>query len=330
MQIPDDEFFDYLRGKLAPDRAREIKQAAQNDPELKARIDIMREFLECPAPQDGSVQEEHVELSRAHFDRGNTIVDGEGRRVTLRTVPTSKLWRLNKRSVTVAIVILCATTLLGAGWITLINRPLLSDNFNSNWFDPDHWQRPPDHIQHSGVVVQDKVLRLINRGYLITHHEFPGPIDLSFDWKWINHALNPVYADHLTVVLRTNGAARQEYSHEAASGIRIKIDAWGGNLVVTRSSDEHKFVSPLTSVIPLPSDVWHSIRITDDGTRIQVFILTQGAPAPDTSRPLLSVEVPSEPGARQIAMYNREYVGDTLHESWIDNVVVRRLHADSK
>jgi hypothetical protein len=231
--------------------------------------------------------------------------------------------RLGRR----AALVLIAAGVAGtgwAGWSVLRPRPLLEDNFNDRWFDPRLWTCPRPIVRE-----ENGYLRLLNRGYIVTTKEFRGPIALAFDWRPIDLDGHPEYRDILTVALRTTGTPRSKHSYEAVDGILVKIDSQGGRVtasIASPSSIESLQLRLMDAgTLPIPADEWHRVRITDDGTNIAVFVAGPEIRGADGENPVISIAYSGHLEGRRIALYNRELVGGVLHESHIDNLVVRSL-----
>lgn len=92
---------------------------------------------------------------------------------------------------------------LGTAWAVFGNRLLLEDNLNDHWFGSAHWTPGPKLSTEMRIREEHGFLRLQNRMYLVTRHEFPEPIAMEFDWSWVDLAGHPMYADRFGVTLRT-------------------------------------------------------------------------------------------------------------------------------
>jgi hypothetical protein len=62
-------------------------------------------------------------------------------------------------------------------------------------------------------------LRLLNRGSVVTRQEFEGPIEVSFDWRWVDHAQWPLYGEIFAVCLRTHGEHRPKHDFGITDGL---------------------------------------------------------------------------------------------------------------
>src|SRR5262249_4181982 len=137
-------------------------------------------------------------------------------------------------------------------------------------------------------------MRLVNRGYLVTEQEFEGPIELRFRWKWIDLAEDPQYSEDLTVALRTTGTPRPNRPYEIEDGVCIRFMTYAGKVSLGRSPPGPtpefppgtKTITP-EGTVPMPSDVWHDVRITDDGLTIAVYITGPELPQENATKPIL-------------------------------------------
>ena len=232
-------------------------------------------------------------------------------------------WLKSTAIVLTACLLLSATTY--TGW-AMWSRPLLEDSFHNGWFNSQLWQPPPPQIREGGVRAEEGFLRLVNRGYLRPRQEIPVAFELECDWKWIQLGLNPQYAEHLSVAIRSQGNPAQKRPYEAVDGIIIKFNAWGGYINIATIDGQELARTPSASV-PLPADQWHRVRIVDDGKRISIFVSGPAITDRDPKQAILECrhETP-EPGSR-FSIYNRELVGFP-HESCIRNLQVRAIEKE--
>lgn len=200
----------------------------------------------------------------------------------------------------------------------------VEDNFDGQWYDPRIWNTPPHIAAHMGIVAEDGVVRLVNRGYLVSRNQFIPPYVVTFDWKWINHGLDPLYADILKVVLRTRGDPKPSWPHEASDGVVVEFNAWGGMATWQYPPDTYGKEWTPKGTIPMPADRWHTIVIADDGDQIRVFIHEKSSEAARQQQPILTIRVPEAEPSGHIAIYNRERLASIAHESLIDNFKVFR------
>jgi len=296
----------YAAGRVDESRRREIAEAASRDEELLATLEVIG-----------------VVCGFCKF--------------SFRKVPPTRLQRVQDRSRSIlaaarrhpvwfALVLLLAVSgMAGAGWVMLMPRSLLHDNFNDNWFDSRLWLPPPSFGDKQGIREADGRLKLVNRGYLISKQEFTGPIEVSFDWIWNELGLNPVYADHLVIVLRSAGIPTPDYPFEVPDGIVIRLNAWEGRAEVDAEPGLQNHQKGEWGEVKFSPDTWYHIRITDDGERIAVYVTGRNDPDHPDEKPVVEGSYPMAPKSGHLVIYNREQVGGVPHESWIDNVTVRPL-----
>lgn len=291
----DDELIAFVLGRPA-ERAADIRRRAEEDTEFAAELAVMRAVCGVSAVPI-------VVPGRPRWPAG----------------PRKVLRRL-----TAAAVALCMLGSVSWGaWYMLHTPPLLQDNFNDRWVNLELWQTPRPIVREEGGH-----LALVNRGYLLTDKEFPGPIDLRLRWRWRDLAGWPQYSDSLTVVLRTAGRPLDVHPYLTGDGIAIDFKAADGTVSI--SGPLVRGVRPVLAhtppaAAPLPAGEWHSIRVTDDGDTIAVYLYGPAVPPREKDAPLLTVRCPDDAAAHRIALYNRERVADVPHESHIDDVIVRRL-----
>lgn len=294
MAEPDDhDLILFMLGQTSPEQERSIQAQAQSDEEFAAKLRVLQSFV-------GTESE---------------AMPGRQRLLT-------RLMRLlrNKKSVLAASILLLMIGVSWAGYVLLAPSPLLQDDFRGRWFNASKWNAPRRIVRQ-----ENGHLRLINRGAIVTQKEFPGPISISFRWRWLDLAGDPLYADHLTIALRTRGFFSGERPFEIQDGILIRLNAWGGTASIFSATDPAiDVIKPLGSA-PLPADMWHDIRITDDGQRIALYIHGPEIPEQPGSQPFLSLLLPAQAQEYHVAIYNRELLADVVHESHIDDFRLDRL-----
>src|SRR5262249_14282888 len=151
---------------------------------------------------------------------------------------------------------------------------------------------------------------------------FDGPLELTFDWRWVDLGEWPLYADILTVNLRTSGKHKAEHAYEATDGLCIELNAVEHS-VRAAAAGERPFKSSAPDAAPMRAGVWHSVRIVDDGRAVSVFIEGPSIDPRYRKEPVLTVNAPAGLTGKRIAFFNRESVAGTNHESHLDNVRVR-------
>lgn len=237
--------------------------------------------------------------------------------------PIRHLWRQKAQGRWISRLLIAAFCIaIGSysAW-AVISTPILSDPLTSGWFNSKLWLPPPDKIAGSGVRAEEGFLRLVNRGYLRPRQELPSQYELEFDWKWSQLGLNPQYAEHLTLAIRTTGDANVNRPHEAADGIIIKFNAWGGYINIAEP-DGNELARTASASTPFPAEKWHRIRVLDDGERISIYVTGPLITPGIEGKALLEFRPMSKPPGPRFAIYNRELVGFP-HESMIRNLVVR-------
>ncbi len=294
-EFSDEDVIRYVLGEATPEAAAALRTRAANDKELAATLEL---------------------LSSCGPTSFATVSRPPRRR---RYSPTGA-----RRIALALIAAFAASGLAWAGWVALMPKPLLEDNFNSGWGDISKWKTP-----RRSVKVEGGHVRLFDRGYLVTLKEYSEPIDLRFRWRWTDLAGDFHYRDELTVALRTSGNPKPVYYFEATDGVTVKLNAYCGTVTISSSGDEHiPFAHTEHGAIALPAEQWHDVRITDDGETIAVYVSGGNFGAEAARKPIISAKVPSTQMKRHIAFYNRERLASASHESWLDDIVIRRL-ADS-
>jgi hypothetical protein len=213
----------------------------------------------------------------------------------------------------------------GAAWgacAALAERPLLRDDFDRDWIDPGKWDVS---LGRPGVRAVEGHLRLRNRGSVVTRQEFDCPIEVEFDWRWRDHAEDPLYAEVLVVGLRTSGAHMSGHSFQLLDGVFVHLSTLGACVSVSaRPGPVFEADSPEGGV-PMPADAWHHVRITDDGATVRVYLSGPRIDRRYATTPVIAATPPGHFAGRRVAIHNRELVSNATHESHIDNVVIRAL-----
>lgn len=299
----------YVVGQAPVDLTRRIEEQAKVDHELAAQLALMASVAGAPL--------------HAASPSGSPDVRQRGER-------PRRICRWFTVMRALLVVVASGTVIAGvgwAGWMLLATHPLMQDNFNDRWADARLWVcgRP-------AVREENGYMRFVNRGYLVTKAEYPGPIAVSFDWRWIDLAGHFDYADVLTVALRTSGRPRPKHSYEARDGVLVKLDAAAGKVAILLASDFDEQPTSWTAIastpdgaIAIPAEEWHHVRITDDGERIAVYCTGPEIHEKDRNKPILEVRCTQETGSHHVAIYNREFLAEVPHESHIDNFVLSAL-----
>lgn len=295
-EVHDDDLVQFVFGDASPEMAERIRQQEQEGGDLAAKLALMRW----------------------------TVGVGELETSAVEPLGTRRTGRRRKLLVVVSISLL----FIGVVWATwsLLTAPLLKDDFSGSELDERLWRPHPEIIQEGSVQVVDGQVRLVNRGYLITRNEYPGPIEVSLDWKWMQLGLDRSYSDHLTVVLRTTGDPEPKHAFEAQEGILVKFNATSGAVQIMRAGPRpwHTYARTDKRACPMPAGEWRRIRITDDGTTIAVYVSGPSVSERYAKEPILKAECLDPFQKRHVAVYNRELIGFP-HESYVDNFLLKVL-----
>src|SRR4051794_18994048 len=81
------------------------------------------------------------------------------------------------------------------------------------------WQGLGQELKSLSTIEEVGHLRLNNRGSIRTTQEFPGPIEIEFDWRWIDLAGDSLYRDTLTVVLHSSGEHAKQHPFAVVDGL---------------------------------------------------------------------------------------------------------------
>lgn len=225
---------------------------------------------------------------------------------------------------------LAAGVLLAVGGIAwgsyelLRTQPLLEDDFGKKTVSNANWD---PHRGRKGVSASDGYLRLLNRGSVVTRREFDEPVEIELDWKWIDLAQWPLYAEIFTVCLRTNGEHKAQHAYEVLDGLKIECNAVEGRVRAVRAGVPEPSIITAAGLdsTPFTPGEWHHLRIVDDGQAATVYVSGPSIDPRYKKEPALTVAIPEGLTGKRIALFNREYVAGTNHESQVDNVRVRAM-----
>jgi hypothetical protein len=224
----------------------------------------------------------------------------------------------SRRAVLASLVLATLGGTVWAGYEALRTPPLLADDFGSGAVNFGNWER---HLGRKGVSATDGYLRLINRGSVVSRREFDGPIQIEFDWRWIDLAEWPLYSEIFSVGLRTHGEHLAQGDLMLTDGLVVWFDTVDHSIRIGPARRNYLKTTEPDSV-PMPAGQWHHIRIVDDGTAVSVFIEGPAVDKRYKREPVLTVPVPEGLTGRRIAFLNREPVANMSHESHVDNIVV--------
>lgn len=284
-EIDDKELIDFLLGRSTPSRSAEISRLCRDDPILATQLEVMAGMTGLPLRDSGPAV-------KAPPRRWNF-----GPRVLLR-------------------VAMAMFFLLGIGWTTwkiFGPKPLMEDGFSDGWLDVRLWM-----VARRGVHEENGHLRLVNRGSIATQQQFPGPLEIRFKWRWIDQTGDPLYAETLQVALRTTGKHKPKHSYEIEDGLIVQFSSMGG-CVRLLHANEPEFANSGDGSVPIPAGAWHDIRITDDGENVAVYVSGPAVDEKNAREPVLTGRRRVPPAAHHVAVYNRELVGDAIHESHLDD-----------
>lgn len=294
----------YLLGDLPPDVAAEVEQTAKSDPSLAAKLETLAALTCVDLPSSLRV----VERPQSHWTRRQFV---KGVAASLAGV-----------------AVLGGAAYAGYEWLKPL--PLVEDDFDDDWLDTTKWYV---YLGRRGVRERDGHVRLMNRGSIVTRREFSEPIEVSFDWMWVDRAEDRLYSEVLKVALRTSGQHYDQRAYEVKDGLVITFGTEGAYARIEAIEGNELQIRPLTRQLARSQDgtaiikveTWHHIRITDDGRKVAVYLTGPRIDRKFAKVPVVEAEWDNAGGGKRIAIYNREFVGDTPHESRIDNFKVYRL-----
>lgn len=228
------------------------------------------------------------------------------------------------RSALAAGILLALGGVAWGGYELLRIPPLLEDDFSSRTIANKKWD---PRLGRKGVSATDGYLRLLNRGSVVTRAEFDEPIEITLDWRWIDLAQWPLYADVFTVCLRTRGEHKPEHAYEILDGLKIEFNANEGRVRAVRAGvpDPSIITAADLDSTPFPAGAWHHLRIVDDGRTVSVYVEGPSVDPKYKKEPALTVAIPEGLTGKHVALFNREYVAGTNHESHVDNVKIRAM-----
>jgi hypothetical protein len=297
MTIEDHEFTAYVLGDAPDDLVMRVERQAAGDEGLAAELAAFAPFR-VPPPA--------------------------GSPPALATQPSTRRGRrraVARSAVLAAGIVLAVTGATWGGYELLRSRPLFEDDFNSGTIEYSRWD---PHLGRKGVSAHNAYLQLLNRGSVVTRQEFDGPIEITFDWRWVDHGQWPLYAEEFCVCLHTTGRHQDEHDFRVLDGFLIEFNAVE-NTVLARTPDGTWVQGSGPDSTPLVPEQWHHVRIVDDGKEVSVFLAGPSINPKYKREPVLTASVTPGLRGKHIAFFNREYVGKTNHESHADNVQVSEL-----
>jgi hypothetical protein len=304
-QLTDISLARYVLGSAEPGAAQRIEQRLPEDQELRERVQLRR-FLASELGMGGDVEEAGPEQARSV----------QAKRMRRLSIPM-----LVGRLAAVLLAMLFVGGVSFAGWWLLSPTPLLQDTLQSRAFRSDLWKTP-----RPTVKPHNEFLSLVNRGYLVTQQEFPGPVSITFEWLWIEpDVYAPQYSELLCVALRTRGVPNEKWPFDITDGAVIGFNAWGNMITVSEAiTIGPQKGSGMLSTPMLPEE-WHEIRVDDDGSAISVYIKGPRIDKRHWKEPVLQTTRVKHADKHHIAIYNREPVAGVRHESRIRNVKIMPL-----
>lgn len=312
--IPPDDLLDFAAGRADRKALSRLRRQLANP-----ASDLSRQLSETAS---GPESDEAPETIAGDGPTG----DGETRDSTppgdRRPAPQSRKGRGWKRT---TLLVLAATgALSGLGFATwevfFAPKTLMQDNFNRGPLDARLWDKK---LCRGKVGIVDGYVRLRNRGSIVTMQEFPGPIEVIFDWRWIDVDEEPHYTDILKVVLHTSGGHSPGRPFEITDGLVVELNSVGG-LVRMHREPGPEVLTPESRVAFSPGK-WYRVRVTDDGAELAVYVSGPNIDPKDWKTPVLRFPHTGGFTQHRVAIYNRERAGEADHESHIDNFVIREL-----
>lgn len=297
--IQDHELAAYVLGDAPPELRSRVEAQAATDEDFRAELSALSalgmaaatEPIVTPAPPA------HRTIRRRSFRRQAALAAG---------------------------VLLAVGGIAWGSYELLRERPLLEDDFGKKTISNANWE---PHLGRKGVSASDGYLRLLNRGSVATRREFNEPIEIELDWKWIDLAQWPLYAEIFSVCLRTNGEHKKEHAYEILDGLKIEFNAVEGRVRAVRAGvpDPSLLKAAALDSTPFTPGEWYHLRLVDDGQIVSVYLSGPSIDPKFKKEPVLTVAIPEGLTGKRIALFNREYVSGTNHESQVDNVRVRAL-----
>lgn len=169
------------------------------------------------------------------------------------------------------------------------------------------------------ATVKDDGIVLRNRGVAVSKAEYPTGATLSFSWKWTEGDLEKKYPDHLCVVVLTDGALREKWSHEIGKGVVIRLNPGSGGITIEGWLADKNESESLASKdgFTFEKGKEYAVKIMYTPEKVVVTI--------DGGTPI-EAAVPEKfrAGGKKICLYNREPVAAIVKESVLTKVRVEK------
>lgn len=301
----------HVLGDADAELSRRIDEAAGADPILAAKLEYLRQ----------AAQEERFLAAAPEPAPHQEAAEGAMSAAPVLTAIRKPRWRGWRRAAVAAGIAFALVGVIYGGYQLLKPGPLLWDDFNDGWLDSRLWR-----AGRRSVKEMDGHVQLLNRGSLRTMEEFREPIAIQFKWRFLDHGGDNLFAENLSVALRTSGRHAPGHPFEIQDGVRIELNGMGGAVKarVFGETEEQPLYSP-DGMVPLAADAWHDVRVTDDGKTISVYLRGGSVPEGFWENPVLTYTPRHQPRGYHIAVFNRERLSDVVHESHLDDFRIDRL-----
>lgn len=291
--IEDHEIAAYLLGDAPEDVRARVRAAAEGDPDLREQLaalgPLASEAPVSPAP-------------------------------VVAPAVRPRRWRpWGRPTVVAAGVVVAVSGVVWGGYELLRTPPLLQDSFGKRTIEYRTWH---PRLGRKGVSAEDGYLRLLNRGSVVTRREFDVPIEIEFDWRWIDHGQWPLYAEVLSVGLRSTGRQQEEHDYRLKDGFVVEFNCVEHSVRAVAADDMVVVSTSGPDSVPFVPGEWYHVRIADDGAAVSVFVTGPSVDQKYKTQPVLTAPFPSGLTGKRVAFYNREYTAKTNHESQVDNIVI--------
>jgi hypothetical protein len=294
------EIISYVLGDAPPALADEVARAVETDRELSAKVQLLR----CSA---GSSTAAAIAAPSPDAPLLGLPSSAKGRRL--------RRWQI---AAAACIGLLVLSSLSWGAWELVKPRPLLQDAFARAWFDSTIWKS-----ERPILKAERGYLALMNRGSFRTEQEFHDPIDLRFEWRWRDLAGCPHYSENLSVALRTSGTHGKKHPFAVQDGVVVTFHTYPGRVSMRwASGEEPNAVQCKDGTLPFVADAWYSLRVTDDGDEVAVYVRGPEVDPGYWIHPVVQRSYRGPGGGSFLAIFNREAVAGVPHESHIRNLEV--------